>query len=472
MDAESQPHLRRILGFRDLVLLGIVAVFNLNLVPPVAAGGFSSLFFWGLGLAFFFLPQGVAVAEFAVRYPGEGGIYLWTKKMFGERQGFLCGWFYWTTNVFYIPTLLVYLIGIVVFETGARGAALSGNVTLQFGMALALLWLVTCGSIRGLRVNQWINNAGGLAAMVTTLILIGTGIAVYLQHSGMALPPTVELVPTMSGWRALSALGVVCLGLVGLELGSIMGDEIQDPQRTVPKAALCAGLASGFLYVAATLVVLLALPVKEIGVVTGVLQAFASLGAKAGLRWMHLVVAAVLAISICGALSAWLSGGGRIPFVAGVDRYLPSQFSRVHRKWGTPYVALVAQSVASSFAIGISFAGQGVKLHEAYEVLLALAVLTQMIPFVYLFGSLIKVAGRPGGICRSRIWVSSLGVCGLAATLAAIATAFIPPADIQEMWRYEVKLVAGLAVFSALPVALFRHGAVRKAALSAEQAAA
>ena len=466
MEADK-PHLHRVLGFGDLVLLGIVAVFNLNLVPPVAAGGFPSLTFWCIGLLFFFLPQGVAVAEFATRYPEEGGIYLWTKKTFGELHGFLCGWFYWTTNVFYIPTLLVYLIGIVAFEAGARSRAINENAPVQFAIALALLWLVTFASIRGLRINRWINNFGGMAAIATTLVLMGVGIQVYRQHQGI-VPSTGELLPTLAGWRTVSALGVICLGLVGLELGSIMGDEIQEPRRTVPRAALCAGLASGLLYVLATFVVLLALPVKEIGVVTGVLQAFASMGAKVGLGWMHLAVAIVLAVSICGALSAWLSGGGRIPFVAGVDRYLPTEFSRLHRKWRTPHIALLAQAVASSFAIAISFAGQGVKLHEAYEILLALAVITQMIPFVYLFGSLVRVAGKPGGIYRSRVWVWLLGFCGLVTTLCAMATAFIPPGDNPDVWRYEVKVVIGLAVFCAIPAGLFRHYSVRKAAAVVE----
>jgi len=466
MEADK-PHLHRVLGFRDLVLLGIVAVFNLNLVPPVAAGGFPSLTFWCVGLLFFLLPQGVAVAEFATRYPEEGGIYLWTKKTFGELHGFLCGWFYWTTNVFYIPTLLVYLIGIVAFEAGPRGGTINENVPVQFAISLALLWLVTFASIRGLRVNRWMNNFGGMAAIVTTLVLIGVGIQVYRQHQGI-LPGAGDLLPTLAGWRTLSALGVICLGLVGLELGSIMGDEIHEPRRTVPRAALCAGLASGLLYVSATFVLLLALPVRDIGVVTGVLQAFASMGAKVGLGWMHLAVAVVLAVSICGALSAWLSGGGRIPFVAGVDRYLPAEFSRLHQEWRTPHIALIAQAVASSFAIAISFAGQGVKLHEAYEILLALAVLTQMIPFVYLFGSLVRVAGKPGGIYRNKLWLWLLGLCGLVTTLCAMATAFIPPGDIPDVWRYEIKVVIGLAVFCAIPAGLSRHYSARKAAAVAE----
>jgi len=457
------PRLKRVLGLRDLVLLGIVAVFNLNLVPPVAAGGFPSLFLWGVGLSCFFLPQGVAVAEFAVRYPEEGGVYLWAKKTFGELHGFLSGWFYWTTNVFYIPTLLVYLIGIVTFEAGPRGEALGQSVAWQVAFSLALLWLFTWASIRGLGVNKWINNVGGFAAIATALILLAVAVKVLWQHENASLPSASGWLPAVSGWRTLSALGVICLGLVGLELGSTMGDEIHRPRRTVPRAAVVAGLASGFLYLAATFAVLLALPVQEIGVVTGVLQAFASMGGKVSLAGLHLVVAMMLSIAICGALSAWLSGGGRIPFVAGVDRYLPAMLSRVHCKWQTPHVALIAQAAASTVVIGLSFAGKDVRLHEAYDVLLALAVVTQMIPFLYLNVGLVRVAGTPGGLYRGKLRLWLLGALGLATTCMAIATAFIPPTDINNVGRYEIKLVLGLALFAFGGMGLFRRYAGQKA---------
>jgi len=460
-------HLRRVLGLWDLVLLGIVAVFNLNLVPPIAAGGFPSIAFWIVGLLFFFLPQGVAVAEFATRYPEEGGIYLWTKKLLGDFHGFFCGWCYWVTNVFYIPTLLVYLVGILVYEKNTLSGSSSENIPLQIALSLGFLWFFTWLSIRGLGVNKWLNNMGGVAAIVTTIALILMCVLVFRQQGLAQLPGVSGFLPTLSGWRTVSALGVICLGLIGLELGSVMGDEIEEPRRNVPRAALLGGIACGVLYLSATFVLLLALPVKEISSVSGVLQAFHGMGTRLGLGGLHSVVALVLGVSICGTISAWLSGAARIPFVAGIDRYLLPAFSRLHPRYGTPHVSLVAQAIAASLAILLSFVGNNVKVREAYTTLLALTVFTNLVPFVYLYAGLMKVAGAPGGFYRSQLWLRLTGFIGLLATLLALATTFVPSAEIKSIGWFELKLLIGLGVFIGVAAAWFRWVAPRRQALNA-----
>ena len=107
---QETPHLRRVLGRRDLVLLFVVAVFNLNVVPSIAANGGVTVWLWMISLILFFWPQGIAVIELAHRYPGEGGVYLWAKEVFGDFHGFLSGWCYWTNNMMYVPTVMLYFV--------------------------------------------------------------------------------------------------------------------------------------------------------------------------------------------------------------------------------------------------------------------------------------------------------------------------------------------------------------------------
>ena len=78
-EIQHAPDLKRVLGRWDLVLLFVVAVFNLNVVPSIAANGGVTVWLWIISLVLFFWPQGIAVIELAHRFPGEGGVYLWAK---------------------------------------------------------------------------------------------------------------------------------------------------------------------------------------------------------------------------------------------------------------------------------------------------------------------------------------------------------------------------------------------------------
>jgi glutamate:GABA antiporter len=156
----AQPHLKRVLGRRDLVLLFVVAVFNLNVLPSVAANGGVTIWLWLISLALFFWPQGIAVIELAHRYPGEGGVYLWAKEVFGDFHGFLSGWCYWTNNMMYVPTVMLYFVGVSVFVLGPGHEGLADNRTFALAASVVLLGLLVVLNVVGLGVGKWLNNIG------------------------------------------------------------------------------------------------------------------------------------------------------------------------------------------------------------------------------------------------------------------------------------------------------------------------
>ena len=103
--AESRPALARELGLRDLVLFNIAAVAGVRWLAAAAKAGPSSISLWLLAAAFFFVPSALAVSRLTVKLPEEGGLYAWAKASFGDWHGFLCGWCYWLSNLFFFPAL-------------------------------------------------------------------------------------------------------------------------------------------------------------------------------------------------------------------------------------------------------------------------------------------------------------------------------------------------------------------------------
>src|SRR3954462_15054426 len=177
MSAENSnsPHLKRVLGRWDLGLLFVVAVFNLNVVAAIAANGGVTVWLWIIALLLFFWPQGIAVIELAHRYPGEGGVYLWAKEVFGDFHGFLSGWCYWANNMLDVPTVMLYFVGVSVYVLGPGHQALADNKVFALATSTVLLAVLTWLNIVGLGVGKWINNFGAIGTGVAAAVLIGLG---------------------------------------------------------------------------------------------------------------------------------------------------------------------------------------------------------------------------------------------------------------------------------------------------------
>lgn len=444
---QEAPHLRRVLGQWDLVLLFVVAIVNLNVVPTIAANGGVTVWLWALALLLFFWPQGIAVIELAHRYPGEGGVYLWAKRVFGDFHGFLSGWCYWTNNIFYVPTVLLYFVGISVYVAGPRSRTLADNTWFALGASIVLLALLVALNVRGLGVGKWVNNLGGVGTSVTAITLIGLGLVVLFRFGTTMTAADFRITGDI---RLIGSFGVICFGLVGLELASIMGDEIQDPRRTLPGAVGWGGILSGVLYIGATLTLLLAVSKQDIGVLQGVVQAVSHMAEQIHVPWIVSPFAFVLSISIAGIASAWLSGSARIPFVAGLDLYLPEGLGKLHRKFATPYVALIVHASFSAIFLGMSFVGAGVK--EAFVTMLDLAVVLQLVPFLYMHAALLKLARQsaPGEAYYSRPTLALAGSSGLITTILGMGVAFIPSHQIKSIGLFEFKMVAGTLFFVGL----------------------
>ena len=463
--AETQPHLKRVLGQRDLVLLFVVAVFNLNVLPSIAANGGVTIWLWIISLVLFFWPQGIAVIELAQRYPGEGGVYLWAKEVFGNFHGFLSGWCYWTNNMMYVPTVLLYFVGVSVFALGAGHAQLADNKAFALCACMVLLALLVVLNIVGLGVGKWINNVGGIGTFIAAALLMALGLIVWTRFGtnvtwdDFRIPENPRFV--------LNSFGVICFGLVGLELASIMGDEIQNPEKTLPGAVAWGGILSGALYIGATLTLLVAVSKKDISVLQGIVQAVAHMAGRIGVPWIIAPFAFLLSLSIAGIGSAWLGGSARIPFVAGLDSYMPKWLGSIHSKYRTPYAALLVHAGVSFALVLMNFWGSGVQ--ESFQRLLSLAVVLQLIPFLYMFAALLKLALAPEfrQVRYSKTKLLLAGASGLITTAMGIGLAFFPAQQISSLFSYEIWMLGGTVLFIGAAAFFFFVYGRRKTALKA-----
>src|SRR5258706_12990517 len=281
--------------------------------------------------------------------------------------------------------------------------------------SLLLLVVLVVLNIVGLGVGKWVNNLGGIGTGVAAATLIGLGLVIWLRF-GTTVSAADFRIPANPRF-VLNSFGVICFGLEGLELASVMGDEIQEPAKTLPGAVAWCGLLSGALYVGATLTLLIAVSKSQISVLQGIVQAVAHMASTVGVNWIVAPFAFLLSLSIAGIGSAWLGGSARIPFVAGLDSYMPAWLGRVHPQYRTPYAALIVHAVVSLALVLMNFWSTGVQ--ESFQRLLSLAVVLQLIPFFYMFFGLIRIGAAPSFL-RKRYGKKTLLAAGETGVLSTL----------------------------------------------------
>jgi amino acid transporter len=461
-----QPELRRSLGLADVVLFFVVAGSNLQWVATAAAAGPSSLVVWVIGCFAMFVPLSVCVIFLTSRHPDEGGMYVWSKRAFGPFAGFFTGWTYWTSNLPFFPALLYFAAGNALFVGGSSGGALAASPWYFIAVAIGGLTIATVLNILGLDVGKWLNNIGAASRWIVTLVLIGAGILAWWKF-GPATPITPATMRPGMQIKDIIFWSVIAFAWTGPEAISFMGGEIRQPRRNIPYGLLLAAPAIGIIYILGTVAVLAALPSSSVNASSGVMQAIAAAASRFGWSVLTPVSAILVAISCLGSCGAWLGAVARIPFVAGIDRYLPPAFGKMHPRWGSPVAALLTQSAIAAIFVFLGQGGNSVK--GAYDALVSSTVIITMVPFLFVFAAAIKLYGGPTApdalrIPGGRFTIFGSAVVGFITTLAAAILALFPSDDITDKAGAVVRvlLLTALMVGSGIVVYVFgkrRHDA-------------
>ena len=254
---------------------------------------------------------------------------------------------------------------------------------------------------------------------------------------------------------------VLTFALGGCETASFMGEEIKNARRTIPFTLFVAGLTVSFCYIIGTVCVLLALPSNEINSLQGLVQAIGKTADRVGMPGVLPLAAFLIALSNIGASGAYLAAVARLPFVAGIDRFLPPAFGALHPRWGTPWVALLTQTVIGAVFIFLGQAGTSVK--GAYDVLVSMGVITYFIPYLYLFASMFKLQREAVGSDVIRVpggkpVAYAVSIVGFTTTLFTIAVSVLPPPDEPSKALAVFKIVGGSGTLVLIGMWLYWSG--------------
>jgi len=434
-----EPKLRKELGLRDLVLFNLAALISTRWISVAAHVGPGTIVLWLLAAALFLIPCAFVVANLSKRFPEQGGLYVWTREAFGEWHGFACSWFYYLNNLFWIPGVLISLVGMTTYAFSARFSRLAENPYYVLPWALGLLLVIIAVNYVGLNVAKWVDNFGGISVWLIGGILIISGAAALWLHGSATkfyFLPHWD-VDKLNFWSQLA------MGMTGLELSPILSGEIRNPGRNIMRATWISALLVVIFYVGATSSILIFLRPDDVSPVIGLAQASRQAALSLGWNWVPLAIAISILLSAGGQLGTYVGACARLPFVLGIGNMLPPAFAKLHPKYGTPFLSILFLGAGSAVLLVISQLGE--TFRGAYQFTVDLTVVSLFVPFLYIFAAAWKFGQRIPAIC------------GLFVSTVAIVFSFLPTPDIRSVFWFETKLIGGCVLLFVLARVCYRH---------------
>jgi amino acid transporter len=467
---DPKTQLRKTMGFWDVLLFNIATVLGPRWIAAAGHNGTSSISLWVIAAVFFFVPGALVINELSSRFPEEGGLYAWSKEAFGDFHGFVAGWTYWIYTVFYFPGLLLASASMAAYILGGRGAQLAQDRTFLLSVSLGLLLVAVVLNIIGLNIGKWLQNAGGVGTYLPLLILALVAVIVVFKH-GSATHFTLHNMMPAWNYDTVNFWSQIAFAFTGLELVSAMSEEVRDPRRTLPRAVFGAGALIALMYIGGTFAILALLPASGIDPQSGVFSAITvgSVALKIGL--LGVLAALLVTVGNAGGVGSTVAGIARVPFVVGIDQYLPAAFGKIHPKWKTPYISILVQAGLSGTILVLSQIQQK-SILVGYQLVVSAAIILYFIPFLYMFAAVIRLVTRkdrkenahavlvPGGVAG--VWIC--GALGFLVVLVGIILSFVPPGGTSTI-TFEMQLVGGTSVSILIGLFLYWRGARSKRAV-------
>lgn len=322
----TSPSLRRALGTRDAVVIGMGSMIGAGVFTAIApaAGAAGSWLLIGLAIAgAVAFCNAMSSAWLAARYPESGGTYVYGRRRLGHFWGFLAGWAF-VVGKLASCAAMAFTIGAYAWPDQARALAIA---------AVVVLVAINCAGIeRTSAATRVILAISLLALAVTVVALLGGG------SSGLGA--AVESPGSPSG--VLEAAGFFFFAFAGYARIATLGEEVRDPARTIPRAIPIALSIVLAVYAVVAVSALWAVGPAALAASPDPLATAVEAGGMAGLAT---VVRAGAAIASVGVLLALIAGISRTGLAMARGGDLPRWLGTVHPRLRTPYRAEIAVGV-------------------------------------------------------------------------------------------------------------------------------
>ena len=450
---------KKALSIFGLVMINVIAIDSLRTLPMSAEYGFSIVFYYVLTAIFFFVPTALVSAELASAWPETGGVYVWVREAFGKKMGFLTIWLQWFYNICWYPTIMSLIAATIAYTFNPQ---LVQNKWYMLSVIMVVFWGATLINARGMRASSMLSNFSAIiGTLIPMLFVMILGVVWILTGHKIANPMSVKtLFPDLSHIGNLVLLTAVLYGFAGMEMSASHAREVKNPQRDYPKAMIWSVIIILFSMMFGTLAIEVVVPVGQLNIVSGLLEAFSIFFQAFHMQWFMPVMAVLIVFGAIGGAGAWMIGPSKGMLVASQDGCLPSKLGKLNSKQAPIYVLLL-QGVIFTMLCAVFVLLPTVS--SGFWALTDVTSILSLVVYVMMFSAAICLRYKypdvkrafkiPGG--KLGLWAVCLS--GLIASIFTIALGFLPPSQIPvgNVTIYESVIVIGFIVGCLLPFVIY-----------------
>lgn len=431
------------MGVPKITLFCICAVIVLSTLTASASLGPGGLLLWLIAVVCFVIPNMMITSELGTAYPAEGGMYDWINYAFGRRMSARSIILYWLSNGIWMGANYILLTGILV-----HAFIPAMPLSIQLFIVVVLIWLTVLFICYKSNVGVWLTICGAIFK-VSIIMVIGIGGFWYAltHHVANAFTPQTLIPSSNSGIGFFSA---IIYNITGFELVACMGSQLRKPARDMPRAILYSSLAVVFLYVFGSMGILMAIPVANINLVTGIPDVVRAIFNNPYVT--NIVTILFLFTIICDQVT-WSMAPSRAAAEAANNGDLPKFIGKWHPRYNTPYGANIVLGITGTLVTLIySYFASGNSADTFWSIFSfsSVCIISSYILYYLSYMKLRLTDGKtarpftiPGGLVVA--WLCTL-LCLAFIVICIILFVFPDILSLTISWDHSAPIIIGMAI--------------------------
>ncbi|HKV87766.1 MAG TPA: APC family permease [Candidatus Dormibacteraeota bacterium] len=412
----------------DMIFFTVCAIVALDTIGQSSSYGAQAIFWLVISGITFLIPYGLITAELGAAFPTEGATYDWVRLAYGHFAGAVVGVLYWLSNPIWLGGTLT-ATAIAALDA-LWGSSFTGNQLPETIIGFLFIWVAVTMNILSLRYMKWVPNLGamtriGLLAFFAILVVVAGFKGGFHGGLGGFFPANTTVL--------IGVIGVLVFQWIGFELQTNASEEMENPQRDIPRAVYASGLISFLGYAIPIVGVILILSSGQLSNVSGFVSAYqfgsSTVFGGAAPFFNHIAAIAMVFVLLSSG-TTWLMGSDRLMAIGALAGSGPRQLGYFSSSFGTPIVVNVLSGVIATIFMAITFFVTGGGLHGYFAAVLGLVISTTTFSYILIFPALITLRRKypnvkrpfvvPGGAAGAWICVILTMFWVVAATVFAL----------------------------------------------------